>query len=145
MPGPPPKHPDHRRRRNAGPQMTRLPAEGRAGDPPEWPLTRFSQAEQRVWAEVWATPQAAAWDRLGWARTVARYVRLAVQAEKPKAAASICAEVRQLEDRLGLTPMSMLRLHWEVVTDEVAEAREARTAQPRRLRAVDPAAAGAGS
>jgi hypothetical protein len=92
---------------------------------------------------MWATPQAVAWETLGWTRTVARYVRLLVQSEKPKATMSLCAEVRQLEDRLGLSPMAMLRLRWEIVPDEVAEARRAPSPSARRLRAVDSALAGA--
>lgn len=38
MPGPAPKHPDHRARRNATVAMTKLPAEGRKGRAPAWPL-----------------------------------------------------------------------------------------------------------
>lgn len=143
MPGPPPKHPDQRRRRNAAPTLTQLPADGRKGTAPEWPLTKPSAAEQRFWTDVWATPQAAAWERLGWVRTVARYVRVAVQAEKPKAPAAVCGEARQMEDRLGLTPMSLLRLRWEIKADEVAEARAQRP-EARRLRAVDPSAVARG-
>lgn len=30
---------------------------------------------------------------------------------------SLMAEARQLEDRLGLTPMAMLRLRWEISDD----------------------------
>lgn len=118
MPGPPPKSPDQRRRRNAGPTLTKLPAAGREGPPPPWPLSKATVAEVKFWAEAWATPQAVAWEKLGWARTVARYVRLAVQAEKPKAPATICSEARQMEDRLGLTPMSLLRLQWTIVEDD---------------------------
>ena len=123
MPGPAPKPDDQRRRRNATPQTTKLPAEGRKGKPPEWPLTKPTKAETEAWRQVWATPQAAAWEKLGWVRTVARYVRLLVQSEKKDATASICGEVRQMEDRLGLTPMAMLRLRWQIVEDEVSEAR----------------------
>lgn len=36
--GPPPKHPDARARRNPSVAMTRLPREGRQGEPPAWPL-----------------------------------------------------------------------------------------------------------
>ena len=36
--GPPPKPSDQRARRNAGPAMTRLPAAGRQGRAPKWPL-----------------------------------------------------------------------------------------------------------
>ncbi|MBA3654252.1 MAG: hypothetical protein H0W70_08665 [Actinobacteria bacterium] len=52
---------------------------------------------------------------------MARYVRLLVKAEKPNAPAAICGEVRQMEDRLGLTPMAMLRLRWTVESAEDAE------------------------
>lgn len=38
MPGPAPKNPDQRARRNATVAMTRLPAAGRSGKPPKWPL-----------------------------------------------------------------------------------------------------------
>jgi hypothetical protein len=68
-------------------------------------------------------------------RTVARYVRAVVAAERTGAAATTLSEARQLEDRLGLTPMSMLRLRWEIAADEVAEKREAtgEAADVRRL------------
>lgn len=36
--GPPPKHPDQRARRNASVAMTQLPAAGRPGRAPAWPL-----------------------------------------------------------------------------------------------------------
>lgn len=146
MPGPPPKHPSDRRRRNAAPGMVQLPAEGRRGKPPKWPLSKPRKTELGIWAELWATPQAVAWAELGWIRTVARYVRLLYEAEKPGAGAAVNAEVRQLEDRLGLTPMSMRRLQWEIAADEVDEKREQRAASStRRLKAVDPAAAAATS
>lgn len=50
-------------------------------------------------------------------RTVARYVRAMVRSEAADAPASLMAEARQLEDRLGLTPMAMLRLRWEISDD----------------------------
>lgn len=91
-----------------------------------------------MWADVWATPQAVAWERLGWVRPVARYVRCLVASEKSGAASSLLAEVRQLEDRLGLSPISMLRLRWEIAPDEVAEAREDKTPRIRLVEAIDP-------
>ena len=136
MPGPPPKPPEQRRRRNATPSTVRLPAEGREGPIPPWPLSKPTKGEASVWGELWGTPQAVAWERLGWTRTVGRYARLLVKSEKPGASTFSCGEVRQMEDRLGLTPMAMLRLRWEIVEDEVAEARK--EVQVPRLRAVDP-------
>lgn len=142
MPGPPPKPEANRRRRNVVPQTVRLPSEGRQGTPPEWPLSRPTKIEQTVWAELWACPQAVAWERLGWNRTVARYCRFVVASEKKDATAGLLGEVRQLEDRLGLTPMSMLRLRWEIVEDELAGQRADREIAgaaaevERRIRAV---------
>jgi hypothetical protein len=48
------------------------------------------------------------------------------------------AEARQLEDRLGLNPLALLRLRWEIDSaDEVTEARAERSES--RVAAVDPA------
>jgi hypothetical protein len=143
MPGPPPKDPSQRRRRNAGPAVTLLPKSGRPGDPPAWPLPTSTDAELSLWVELWSTPQAVAWEQHGWTRTVARYARLTVAAEIPDAPSSLLAEVRQLEDRLGLSPMAMRRLLWQVDDrDEIADRRPAAQAPKRRLAAVDRALAG---
>lgn len=115
-------------------------------------LDKQIEAQQRLeaelWRDLWATPQAAAWERLGWTREVAQYVRWKVQAELGDLDAS--KEARQLGDRLGLTPLAMLRLRWEIAPDEVGEQRQERTAAARkktarqRLRVVDPGAASGG-
>lgn len=131
-----PKFDPARRNPRAGP--VKLPAAGRAGDPPPWPLAgRTTIAERKAWAELWSTPQAVAWEQLGWTRTVARYCRLMVEAEKRNAPAKALAEARQLEDRLGLTPKSMRLLLWEIARDEVAEQRQASDSDVRsRIKAV---------
>lgn len=142
--GPPPKPDAQRRRRNATPASSRLPAEGRKGLSPDWPLRILPDEAAEIWDELWATPQAAAWERMGTGtvRIVARYVLLLCTAEMGIVTAA--PEVRQLEDRLGLTPVSMLRLRWEIAPDELAEARAAKAAPTRaRLRVVDDAVAGA--
>ncbi|WP_416906207.1 hypothetical protein [Micromonospora echinospora] len=116
--------------------MTRLPAEGRTGPAPRWPLipdvvltTRKKLADAKVqrleydlevaqdenrptgpierkldqarevaaimaaqlreqrkleaslWKDLWTLPQAVQWERLGWTRDVAQYVRHKVMAE----------------------------------------------------------------
>lgn len=124
MPGPPPKPADQRRRTNAPRANTMLlPAEGRDGETPEWPLSSMRDGEPVVWADLWRTPQAVAWERLGWTRSVARYCRSVVAADMPDAPVSLLGEVRQMEDRLGLSPLAMLRLCWEVdQTEEAATA-----------------------
>lgn len=146
MPGPAPKPADQVRRRNAPAANTvKLPPEGRRADAPDWPLA--GEAPQ-TWVDLWATPQAAAWERLGWTRVVARYVHILTLCEQPaEMTAALLGEARQMEDRLGLTPMSMLRLRWEIAADEVAEKRTERTATKtktrRRLKVADNAVAGA--
>lgn len=109
------------RRRNARPAFRRLPAAGRRGDVPEWPLGRSTKAERDLWAQLWASPQAAAWEELGWIRTVARYARIAVAAEARDATAAVMSEARQLEDRLGLNPRAMRSLGWEINADAAQE------------------------
>ncbi|MGH7393560.1 MAG: hypothetical protein ACREM3_29525 [Candidatus Rokuibacteriota bacterium] len=91
------------------------------------------EAEDRMWAEVWATPQAVAWERLGWTRDVAQYVRWKVQAEMGDLDAA--KEARMWSDRLGLNPKAMRMLLWEIVSDEVTERRR-EPAKRRRIKAV---------
>jgi hypothetical protein len=82
------------------------------------------QREHAVWADIWRSPQAAAWARLGWVRDVAQYVRHKVLAEL--GSMEDAKEARQWSDRLGLNPAAMLRNRWRVSSDEVGQAREAR-------------------
>lgn len=126
MTGPAPKPAEQRRRRNAPLANTlKLPSEGRGGETPRWPLRTDAPD---VWAELWRTPQAVAWERLGWTRIVARYVQVLAEAEV-SLSPGLLGEVRQLEDRLGLTPLSMLRLRWEVTLDEVGAKRDEKPKQ----------------
>jgi hypothetical protein len=100
-------------------------------------------AEQRkleavLWKDLWSLPQAVQWERLGWTRDVAQYVRHKTLAELGDLDAA--KEARQWSDRLGLSPMALLRLRWEIVSDELAEARDAKAAPAKarpRLRAVE--------
>lgn len=127
------------RRRNARPDNTTLPASGYDGPIPEWPLAvPMDIGEEVAWQALWRTPQASAWDQMALERAVARYCRVLVASELPGATAAYLAEVRQMEDRLGLTAMSMLRLRWVVSTDEVGAARAAQVpAAVTHLRAVE--------
>lgn len=128
-----PKTPDpNARRRNARPTWLKLPKAGRPGDPPKFPTARPSQSVLALWAELWATPQAVAWESMGGGtiRVVARYVKKSIEADKAKAPTALLAEVRQLEVHLGLTPKAMQALQWviddrEIVVGEGAAVQEA--------------------
>lgn len=135
MPGPPPsENPAHRGVR-VGP--VRLPSAGRKGPPPRWPLEGFSDAEQELWTELWALPQATEWARLKYGRIVARYCRLALESENERTK-DVLSHILALEDRLGLTPKAMRALLWTIAVDEVAGKREERetTSARGRLKAV---------
>lgn len=130
MPGPPPKVDAIRRNSRVGP--VKLPAEGRKGPAPAWPLDEAATpGEERAWGQLWATPQAVAWERLGWTRSVGRYCRMLVEAEDTLRP-TLLAQCTAMEDRLGLTPKSLRMLMWEIVTDEVSEQRQASTSGARR-------------
>jgi hypothetical protein len=135
MPGPAPKPAGEKRRRNASPDTLKLPSEGRHGDTPEWPL---KAVEPEFWEELWKTPHAVAWERLGWTRVVARYALVLEMCEVDGAPITAFSEARQMEDKLGLTPMSMKRLGWDISSDEVAEQRASKPVKPgaRRLKVV---------
>lgn len=118
---------------------TTLPAEGRPGRPPAWPLADVSAGEggekiaralkareKVIWSAIWKTPQAVAWERLGWTHDVAVYVRLLVFGEQGSTKA--LAEARQWSDRLGLNPSAMLRNRWKISTDDVKARRDKRAA-----------------
>jgi len=122
MPGPAPKDPGARRRRNSSVGKTLLPAGGRLDPAPAWPIAALG--EPTVWVELWRLPQAVFWERNMLVRVVARYAMLLDASETPDASAALLGEVRQLEDRLGLNPKAMRSLLWEVTSDEVGEKRE---------------------
>jgi hypothetical protein len=94
-----------------------------------------AELELGVWKELWRTPASEAWQRLKWNHEIGLYVRWLVLGEQGDINAA--KEARQLGDRLGLSPLAMLRLRWEIPDDEVGARRSSRTATPvRKLRAV---------
>lgn len=110
-------------------------------------LREQRKLEALLWRDLWSTPQSVQWELLGWTRDVAQYVRHKVLGELGDLDSA--KEARQWSDRLGLTPMSLLRLRWEIASDELAPRREERSratadAKPQtaqqRLRVVDPGA-----
>jgi len=108
-------------RRNARVGPLILPAEGRTGEPPTWPLPDSASADEVIaWGQLWSTPQAVAWEKLGWTRTIARYCRMMVESERPGAKADVRNAATTMEDRLGLTPKAMRLLLWAIAEDESA-------------------------
>lgn len=127
-----------------GLKFTALPSEGYSGDVPEFGLPDATPRELEVWADLWATPQAAAWAAEPWrVRTVELYCRWSVRSEGDVPAAFL-GQVHRLGDQIGLTPAGLRENGWAVASDEVTEKREERApasegkaAPARRLRAVN--------
>lgn len=150
MPGPPPKHPSQRRRRNIEGSSSRTLADTSTprSRPPTLPGSKGLLPETRKWWKTaWASPMAEVWTDAD----VPALVRLALlhdltarqfaivrdgpiphikseiieEAESGNAlmvnvvfrspvSAAHLGEMRQLEDRLGLSPLSRRRLQWEI-------------------------------
>lgn len=146
MPGPMPKAQARRRNQPTIP-TTSLPASGRTAPAPEIPSGYdFGVQGLAWWQWAWTTPQAAAWSD-GNSYVVARRASLEddvaalsrvegldfdrlleVEEKEIRSVVSIIAslatgrvalmrEMRELDDRLGLTPKSMAALRWTIVAD----------------------------
>lgn len=93
---------------------TVLPAEGREGDPPPWPLKDQSDREVELWAQLWTKPQALMWERYGQQLEVALYVRNVGLVEQPGSPVNLGTLVRQQSDSLGLTTPGMRANRWKI-------------------------------
>ena len=92
-----------------------LPAAGRDGDPPRWPLSRQRRLERELWASEWRRPQALMWERLGLALEVALYVRQVYRAETAQATAADRTLVLRMRESLGLSTSGLQRNRWRIV------------------------------
>ena len=111
---------------------TALPSEGRAGDPPEWPLLEPDGREWELWADFWSRPQALMWERMGQLYEVAMCVRMLARAEQPKSSIELQKVVRQYFDSLGLSTQGMLRNRWRLTDSAPTEPAKNAKTTPRR-------------
>ena len=122
----PPRDPNSGRRESRS--WTDLPASGRAGEPPEWPLTEPTPRERVLWARWWRKPEALIWENDGSEDYVALTVRMFAEAEVEKASAENRKTVRMMMADLYLTRDAKDRAGYRVVSDEVAGKREEKAA-----------------
>lgn len=108
MPGPPPKPAEHRARRNATVAMTRLPAEGRTGRAPAWPLegditieTGIHQTKRQIKAIE---------DEIQWATTARDR---SAQRRKLDRAHKTLAELEALKKFVGKTERTIWTALWK--------------------------------
>lgn len=102
------------RRDRDGEQWTTLPATGRKGKAPAWPLARPNKRELEIWADEWKRPQAIMWQKFGQQLEVALYVRTVVAAEKRDAPANVRNLVRQQQEALGISLPGLNRNRWKI-------------------------------
>lgn len=120
-------------------EWTILPAEGRKGDPPPWPLVGQTEREIEIWLRYWAKPQAIIWERDHLAEVVALFVRQFCEGEVPKASAENRKTVRMMFADLYLTPDSMARAKLRIEPAGIkpeASRRPARSSSRSRLTVV---------
>ena len=122
--GPAPDPNALRRDRDAG-EWTVLPADGRRGATPDWPLSEQSIRETELWADLWTKPQAIMWERFGQDLEVALYVRRFTEAELMDSRVNLSTLVRQMADSLGLTTPGMRANRWRITAEEPVPAKPA--------------------
>lgn len=117
MRGPLP-NPDRRRRNAPTIPTTELPAGGYRGTMPSSPY-RLGVRGRAWWKWAWRTPQAAAWGESARYVVARRALLEDLLKDEVLAPEKALREMRELDDRLGLTPKSMEQLRWKIVVDAV--------------------------
>lgn len=102
-----------RDRKNDG-EWVELPAEGRDGPTPQWPLDQASTRELDLWSGEWERPQALMWEINGQDVEVALYVRSLVAAEQLDAPVAARTLVRQQQEALGISVPGLHRNRWRI-------------------------------
>jgi hypothetical protein len=144
MPGPAPKHPSARARRNKTSTHAVLTAD-HAIVAPELPGEDWHSLTLAWWRDVWASPMAPEFDesdRHG-LYVLAALVNDFWTAPTAKDRKDLAAELRQQGARFGLSPIDRRRLQWEVekveqAQDESRRRKQAPAAEPRRRSTRDP-------
>lgn len=94
-----------------------LPAEGREGPAPKL-HGRHAARAKALWAHWWGSPMATMWGEFD-APVLERLLVLTARSWKGDATAAELSEVRQLEDRFGLSPQARRKLYWRVAGVDV--------------------------
>lgn len=121
--GPPRQRDAIRHGRNGDSGWVALPAGGRRGRTPAWPLGEPTADERKAWKREWQRPQAVQWERLGWEVQVALYVKALLAVSEPNASATRMNNLLRLMDNIGLSDAGMARLRWFLADEAEAAPR----------------------
>jgi hypothetical protein len=127
MPGPAPKDPSARARRNKASTKATIQADA-AIVAPELPEYDWHAMTLKWWRDLWASPMAPEYDdsdRHGLFK-LAMLTNDFWTAESAKERKEASAEIRMQEQRYGLSPMDRRRLQWEIEKSEEAVDRGAK-------------------
>lgn len=133
MPGPAPKHPSARSRRNKTSTAATLRAD-HAIVAPELPGDGWHPMTLAWWRDIWASPMAPEFDdsdRHG-LYLLAQLVEDFWQADTPTARKDLAGEIRLQGQRFGLSPLDRRRLQWEIERTEEAQERGRQRRAPKQ-------------
>lgn len=125
MPGPMPKDPTMRQRRNRTSTRAVLEPESnpikRRPPLPDNPMGEWNDLTVRWWKDVWSSPLSGEFLRAD----LGSLFRLAILVDKfwKTGKLALAKEIRLQEREFGLTPMSRRRLQWQVTSSEEASDR----------------------
>ena len=137
MPGPTPKNPATRRRRNQPATAAKLAAVPSGVKTPALPKGRkWHQQTRRWWKDIWASPMAPEFLQAD----VHGLFLLAVLVDDfwLEPSKELAAEIRLQRQCFGLTPIDRRRLQWEIERAESAASAPAKPKGGRRKAAEDP-------
>ncbi len=134
MPGPAPKDPSTRARRNRTSTHAQLKADPSI-EAPALPDMSWHPMTLAWWSDVWASPMAPEFDdsdKHG-LFALAMLVNDFWSTDEVRIRRDLAAEIRQQSQRFGLSPIDRRRLQWEIERSEEAQDRGSR----RRTRAAE--------
>jgi len=139
MPGPAPKHPSARARRNRTSTAATLTANP-ALQAPKLPMRLWHEQTRAWWRDIWSSPMAPEFDESDHHGLFALAVLVDDfwSTEDAKLRKELAAEIRQQRQCFGLTPMDRRRLQWEI--ERVSDAQD--RGERRRKAAKTPAETG---
>jgi len=120
MPGPLPKAPELRQRRNVSATRRALPAETGVRRKPRLPShpskREWHEMARRWWADVWASPMS--YEFLTGDHPALFRLVVLVDTYWTTLELDVAREIRLMEREFGLTPLSRRRLEWNVAQAE---------------------------